>query len=645
MPNCLRFKASITKRRQMAMSENTKKKSSLLPWKEAAAINVKALKLMWGAYPQMFASRIIYIIYNALTPYVGVYLSALIINELSASRDRQRLALLVIITLVSAALMSLVGAIINKWQNTNSAGIYYKIDRILSKKLLDMDFACIEDAGTQQLLSTIRQNQNGQGWGLIKAFNGAESIASSATTIIGGAALTVTLFTSRVPQSAGWLTVLNNPLLVLLILLVMALITYASPALSGKANEYWARETGKHNLANRLFSFYGWLGYDKDLATDIRIYRQDLICDKYNTDKTGTFASKGIFSKYAKGPIGLYSAAGSALSVVFTGFVYAFVCLKAIAGAFGVGSVTQYVSAITMLAGGASQIFGNLNTARMNASFLKPVFELLEMPSGMSTGTVPIGEDGMRNFEIEFKNVSFKYPGGGDYVLKNVSLKLNSQSCTAIVGRNGSGKTTFIKLLCRLYDPTEGVITLNGRDIREYDYAQYMSVFSVVFQDFVLFDFMLAQNVACGTEYDGTLVTQCLEKSGFGERLKSLPHGIETYLHKGFSKEGVDVSGGEAQKIALARTLYRNAPFIVLDEPTAALDPVAESEMYEHFNSIVGGKTAVYISHRLSSCRFCEDILVFDDGRLVQRGGHEELLANESGKYFELWTAQSQYYA
>ena len=171
-----------------------------------------------------------------------------------------------------------------------------------------------------------------------------------------------------------------------------------------------------------------------------------------------------------------------------------------------------------------------------------------------------------------------------------------------------------------------------------------MSIFSVVFQDFKLFDFMLAQNVASGTEYDGGLVTECLEKSGFGERMKSLPGGIETYLRKGFSKQGVDVSGGEAQKIALARTLYRDAPFIVLDEPTAALDPIAESEMYAHFNSIVGGKTAVYISHRLSSCRFCEDILVFDGGRLVQRGEHEELLADENGKYSELWHAQAQYY-
>lgn len=627
------------------MSEKAKKKSLLLPWKEAAHINIKAMKLLWGEYPQMFASRIIYIIYNALTPYVGIYLSALILGELSTTRDPQRLMRLVIITLASAAVISLIAALIRKWYMTNSAGMYYKVDRILTKKLLDMDFACVEDAKTQQLLSTIIQNQNGQGWGLINAYSGVEQIVSSATTILGGAALTVTLFTSRVPQSAGWLTVLNNPFIVLLVLAVMILITYASPALSSKANEYWARETDKHNLANRLFGFYGWMGYHKDLAADIRIYRQDIICDKYNTDKHGTFASKGPFAKSAKGPIGLYTAAGSAVSVVFTGFVYAFVCLKAIAGAFGVGEVTQYVSAVTMLAGGASKIFGNLNTARMNASFLKPVFEFLEMPSDMSTGTVPISESDIKNFEIEFKNVSFKYPGSEDYVLKNVSLKLNSGSCTAIVGQNGSGKTTFIKLLCRLYDPTEGVITLNGRDIREYDYAQYMRVFSVVFQDFKLFDFMLAQNVASGSGYDGGLVEECLEKSGFGERLKSLPQGIETYLHKGFSKEGVDVSGGEAQKIALARTLYRNAPFIVLDEPTAALDPIAESEMYAHFNSIVGGKTAVYISHRLSSCRFCQDILVFDCGRLVQRGEHEELLADESGKYYELWTAQSQYYA
>ena len=214
----------------------------------------------------------------------------------------------------------------------------------------------------------------------------------------------------------------------------------------------------------------------------------------------------------------------------------------------------------------------------------------------------------------------------------------------AIVGKNGSGKTTFIKLLCRLYDPTEGEIRLNGVDIREYDYEEYLKLFSVVFQDFKLFAFSLGQNVATAMEYDREKAEQCLVKAGFAERLKGMPKGTDTALYKDFESEGVEISGGEAQKVALARALYKDAPIVVLDEPTAALDPVAEAEVYTKFNELIGDKTAVYISHRLSSCQFCDEIAVFEEGAVVQRGSHEELLREGNGLYLELWTAQAQYY-
>ena len=213
-----------------------------------------------------------------------------------------------------------------------------------------------------------------------------------------------------------------------------------------------------------------------------------------------------------------------------------------------------------------------------------------------------------------------------------------------MVGMNGSGKTTMIKLLCRLYDPTEGEITLNGINIKKYDYIEYLDLFAVVFQDFKLFALPLGQNVAAAQQVDQEKAELCLKKAGFGRRLQELPQGLDTCLYKDFDKDGVEISGGEAQKIALARALYKDAPIIVLDEPTAALDPIAESEVYAKFNEIVKAKTAVYISHRLSSCRFCDDIAVFHEGRLVQRGNHEQLLAEKGGKYEELWNAQAQYY-
>ena len=209
---------------------------------------------------------------------------------------------------------------------------------------------------------------------------------------------------------------------------------------------------------------------------------------------------------------------------------------------------------------------------------------------------------------------------------------------------NGSGKTTFIKLLCRLYDPTEGEVLLNGIDIRKYNYMEYMRIFSVVFQDFRLFALKLGENVASKADYDRGIVLDCLKKAGFSEKLAELKNGLETYLYKDHERDGVDVSGGEAQKIAIARALYRDSPFIILDEPTAALDPVAEAEIYSKFDVIAGDRTTIYISHRLSSCRFCDKIIVFHEGSVIQQGTHASLVADERGKYYELWHAQAQYY-
>ena len=200
------------------------------------------------------------------------------------------------------------------------------------------------------------------------------------------------------------------------------------------------------------------------------------------------------------------------------------------------------------------------------------------------------------------------------------------------------------KLLCRLYDPTAGKITLNGIDIRKYNYNEYMALFSVVFQDSQLFSFSLGENIAASVVYDSKLAKQCLISSGFSDRLHTMNSGLATPLYKDFAEDGVEISGGEVQKIALARALYKDAAVLVLDEPTAALDPVAEFELYSRFNEIASGKTAIYISHRLSSCRFCDDIAVFHDGELIQYGIHDVLINDKAGKYYELWHAQAQYY-
>ena len=620
------------------------KNKKTMPLKDAARLNGRAIRYLYRRYPQMILSRVLYAAWTSLAPYAGIYLAALIIDELAGARDTQRLLLLVLVTLSVAAVTALVTALLNKWKEAQNAGIWYKVEQIFAEKITSLDYIDIDKGETAELLARIRQNQNSGGWGFFRIIDDLENLCSSVLTILGGIAFTVTLFTAQVPASAGGYTVLNSPLFILLLITVMLAVTLASPAISNRANGFWARNADTHSFENRLFGSIVFLGYNNELAADVRIYRQDKIYQNLFSDKESAFHSNGLFAKYFKGRGGVLMALSSAVSVIFTGLVYAFVGLKAWAGAFGVGSVTQYVASITKASGGVSKLFLTLGDMRNNAPFLRQLFDFLDMPNNMYQGSLTVEKRSDRKYDIEFKNVSFKYPGSEAYALKNVNLKFRVGSRLAVVGMNGSGKTTFIKLLCRLYDPTEGEILLNGINIKKYDYLEYMAIFSVVFQDFKLFSLPLGENVASAINYDRALATDCLVKSGFGERLNGLAEGLDTYLYKDYSEDGVDVSGGEAQKIAIARALYKDAPFMILDEPTAALDAVAEAEIYSNLDEIVGDKTAIYISHRLSSCKFCDEIAVFDGGSVVQYGTHAGLVAEEGGVYYKLWHAQAQYY-
>lgn len=567
-------------------------------WRNVWKLNNRAICLLYQYYPRMVLSKLVLTAWTALAPYVEIYLSATVIEELAGNREVERLRILVLLTLVSAAGIALISAFLNRWMETQNAGMRLKVERIFSEKMLSLDYASLDDTHTAEVLSTVRQNMHGAGWGLCKGMESYEALGTSVFTILGGLSLTVSLFTSKVPESGGTLVGVNHPLTVTGVIAVMVAVTFLAPVLGNKSGSYFAKYANSHNLANRLIAFFGKLGYERELATDMRIYRQDRICDHYNHNKKDTFGSDGLFAHLARGPMGLYAAAGSGVSVLFTGVVYGFVCLKALGGAFGLGAVTRYVASITKVSGGMSSLVAAFGEMRNNAPFLELTFEFLDIPNNMYQGSLTVEKRRDCNYQIEFRDVSFHYPGSENWALRHVNMKVTIGKRLAVVGMNGSGKTTFIKLLCRLYDPTEGEILLNGIDIRKYNYREYMNLFSVVFQDFKLIG----------------------------------------------AKPGKQMSGGQAQKAAIARALEKKAPFLILDEPTAALDPIAEAETYRSFDEISGDKTAIYISHRLSSCKFCDEIAVFHEGAVVQRGTHATLVADKDGKYYELWQAQAQYY-
>lgn len=615
---------------------------SKVPFFKAMKNTLRAWRTLWGHCPQRFVYSAVSGLVDSIMPYVAIWFSARFIDELAGARDPNALGIWIVWILSSSAAMFLLSSVFGRLLSKHRIGTILDVYKTMQDKFLEMDFVDMDSQRVYDLKSQIEQNQNFMGFGLLSSANIFDSLVGSLSKVLCGVGLSISLFTSKVTNEA--FAFLDDPFVSIGSFAMLLGLSSLASACSNKSVSYWNKGNDQGLFGNRLFSFYFNLVEKKERALDNRLYGQERNFRAFFCGSDITFGPKGHFARLAKGPIGLFQALSCVVSKLLLGAIYLLVCAKAWGGAFGVGSVTQYVGASTALFAGISELIEHLGLARANSPYLDDVFKLLDIPNGMYQGSLTTEKRSDRRYEVEFRDVSFKYPGSETYALRHVDMKFDIGGRLAVVGMNGSGKTTFIKLLCRLYDPTEGEILLNGIDIRKYRYDEYLDLFSVVFQDFKLFALPLGQNVASSGKYDAELVSDCLEKAGFGDRLSSLPQGLDTYLYKVMDKDGVDVSGGEAQKIAIARALYKDSPFIILDEPTAALDPIAEAEIYSKFNAIVGDKTAVYISHRLSSCRFCDEIAVFDAGHVVQYGSHDELVSQE-GKYQELWNAQAQYYA
>lgn len=620
------------------------KKSDHITLRETLSIHFRAVRDVHRVADGIFLSVMLSSAAEAVSPYITIWFSAQLINELAYARRVDVLIRWAVLTVIITVMIGLIRAGLKRW-NAVQESIYDKrYTKLYVEKFLSMDYAAVDDQKNRDLFAQIQQNENWSGWGLDYLPKYVSWITQSVTGIFSAVVLSVGLFTQEVPETAGTLTILNHPLFLVGIIAMILAVTLIRSALIGKGNSGWANLAEKSRFSNRLFGYFQFEFYaDMEMALDVRMYQQNKLASHYvSSDGLGR---NSYFNEFIWKTLGIYYALAQSVSSILTGVIYVFVCLKAWAGAFGIGSVTQYVGAVTAMTGNVSRLFSVLAHMQSNAGFLKTTYEFLDIPNHMYQGSLTTEKRMDRKYEIEFKDVSFKYPGSNLWALRHVNMKFKVGERLAIVGENGSGKTTFIKLLCRLYDPQEGEILLNGIDIRKYKYDDYRNLFSVVFQDFQLICQTLGANVAGSTEYHCERVQKALADAGFEERLTVMEKGMNTVLYKDLSEEGVTISGGEAQKIAIARALYKDAPFMILDEPTAALDPIAEAEIYSKFDEITGNRTAIYISHRLSSCKFCDEIAVFHEGAVIQQGTHAELAAEENGKYYELWNAQAQYYA
>ena len=586
--------------------------------------------------PGLSEQKALYEFIHSLQPFITIWFSARIVDELTNHCRKDYIASYVICVITINFICIVFQNVLLHICNEKESQMWIWFEKVFSDKQMSLDYDDLEDVSIQKQRQEVEENLFMFGNGLAQLVWGTSVMVKVFINIFVALLMSGTLFISKTGEK-----IVDHPIWIVAILGCITLCGFSNYKATRKENSLFMKWCDNSLWFNRTFMFFGHELYTNlERAKDVRIYRQDTLAIKKieeleewgKAEKKNSF-HMAFFPSVAGFIVGLGNCA-----------CYLFVAIKAFLGAYGVGSVVQYVSVLTRLGDGIRDLMFMVSDNELYCAHLKKMYDYLDIPNHMYQGSLTVEKREDNEYYIEFRNVSFKYPRTENYVLRNVNLKFKIGEKLAVVGMNGSGKTTFIKLLCRLYDPTEGEILLNNVDIRKYDYKEYMSIFSVVFQDFKLFSFGLGQNVSASFHYNEELAKRCLEKAGFYGRLQSMKKGLETSIYKDLDEEGVEISGGEAQKIALARALYKNAPFIILDEPTAALDPIAEYEVYSKFNEIVQDKTAIYISHRLSSCRFCDVIAVFDGGQIVQRGVHDRLLQDTHGKYYELWNAQAQYY-
>lgn len=574
--------------------------------------------------------NILYQFVNSMIPIIAALAPRYIIDELMGDARPQMLMLYVGVPAGYTLIAGGLSVFFSMDGFTRRCRVAAEFDSELHKRLARADLEQLENPDFLDMQEKAKKFLYSDWHGFGYLLDSALNIVGQVFTLAGVAAIIATLDVR--------------------VVLIFLVLTGAGTFAEGRAKERAAKLTEQISADQRGWMYYARLFENFDYGKEIRL---NAMGDWLLKRERAFFTRINDNLKQQNDGYIRSGLIGSGCTFLQQCAAYTWLILRTMQGGISVGSFTMYVSAVTSFASALRTVLDNLTEIRVYDRFYDRLDEYLSVPARLR------GDVGDRNSDIsarnekrilpegehviEFRNVGFRYSGSDTWALRDVNLTLKPETKLAVVGENGAGKTTFVKLLTRLYDPTEGVIMMDGIPIQEYDYDSYMSAFSAVFQDYRLFSFSLEENVTLASPADERRVENILRRVGLGEKLDDLPKGIHTAVYKNFDENGFEPSGGEGQRIALARALYKDAPIVVLDEPTAALDPRAEFELYQHFNELTKGKTAVYISHRLSSTRFCDEIAVFAGGRIVERGTHEELMERK-GAYAELFEMQAQFY-
>ncbi|MBQ9384225.1 MAG: ABC transporter ATP-binding protein [Ruminiclostridium sp.] len=553
--------------------------------------------------------------------YLWTFLSKFIIDLITGNGDTgSLLTLMLIFTGIQITVCVLESLSSCEWYRFT----YMRFQIILEKnaKVMGVDFRCLEDPDYMDCYqkASNAHNNNDEGIeGLMR--HSLRFLRSLAVTAVG----IVILGTLNV-----W------------IMLGVAVLAAANFAVRNAANKW-----GKAHIWDPLAKWWRRSDYMKREVTDFTFAKEVRLFGlrSWLADKYAALQKERLNAQIRNEK--LWFGVALTASIITAGvqlFVYIYLIYAVSRGDVTIGNFTLYVASSTTMFDCLNEVLGSIADLFQRSRQVDDLRSFMDFDGGDDPDS---GKElpALGSCEFEFRNVSFKYPKAEKYALVNLSLTIRAGERLAVVGLNGAGKTTFIKLLLRLYEPTSGEILLNGVNVKEYSKRSWYRAFSPVFQDVELFAFPLCENVSMQSpeKTDKALAEKCLIDAGMGSKLKALKNGVSTEMLKIIHDDGVDLSGGEKQKLALARALYKNAPVVVLDEPTAALDALAESKLYSDFDKLIGGKTAVYISHRLSSTQFCSSVAMFKDGHLEEYGTHDELIGRD-GAYAEMFRVQAQYY-
>lgn len=574
---------------------------------------------------------------DSIKPFINIYFSARLITLLTQKADTSVIITNIALVLGINVVIFFLASFLNNYNENHRMMLLDLENKKVEETLYNADYALLNDSEFKELLH--RHEEAGKSrWARLPYF------MWTTLQFTRGVLTTIISFIIIIPLlKVGFVrtgnTFFERPLFIVTIVAAIAVMAGVILIVASKINKSYLEANEKYAELDRIFySFIDILG-DYKTGKEIRLYKEQNLIDNITTQKIltdGEITLRKISMRTAK------SSSFIAILGALVGFgVYLFIGVKGLFGLFGIGSLVLYCGSFMQIISGIMMFANTLGKLKEILPLARDYFKILEAESTMIYGNRELYLT--NGFEIEFNNVSFKYPKSDIYALKQINLKISNGEKLAVVGRNGSGKTTFIKLLCRLYDVDEGETLINGINIKEYTRDSLNKLYSIVFQDYKILSLTVADNISAIDECDKDMLNSALDKANIKDRIEAMPQKEKTYLYKDLDKSGVEISGGEAQKLALARALYKDSPIVILDEPTAALDPIAENEIYSRFNSFVENKTAIYISHRLSSCAFCDRIAVFDNAELVETGTHNELIS-ANGRYAELWNAQASYY-